>query len=482
MLNSSNAAEAATDIGLSGEKWNDAHLLGEDSPEWQSLLDRKAKLTKAGQAAQKQFKSAPEKLWRNWIEGVAPAAGKTGNGLSRHLVADRKDGTATIYGSLAGKERKAADVVTIDAIALDIDSGEEIAEALERIENLGIACIVYTSFNHGSTASDVKRDLVLRKLDLESDHKITDDDLRQYLRQDGRKTEGHIASLEVTDPKAHVAGGIKVLYSHDPLPKWRAVFPLAERVEIMDLAGSHRDALGVFARKVLGLAKMLDLIPDTSCTDPSRLFYDPRHRDGAQPFSAIVRGRGITLDEIEAAGAPARGAAEKSRPVTPSGIDLMTWAGEGFARRLQIVDLIRDVCPDKERNDPAAGKIELECPFEAWHTEEGGTACWAEDAIERHGKGYDWGCHHDSCKGYHDRLDMLEKALDDGWFDEDFIHEGSAYLLHADDDEDPADAGKQPKANPASAGTEGAVSLNIADPLGETMAEAKATLKPGGRR
>ena len=431
-----NAAPAAADTATPAN-WNSGELFGEDAPEWRALLARPAALTAATKAAQKTFKPAASMTWQQWIEGGE------GWGLSRHLESKRKDGAALIFGQLVGSERKRKAVSSVAALCLDVDSGDDLDATRERIEEMGVAAIIYSSFSDGARASSVDRDAVLRKLDLDRDP--TDEELRTYLRQLGGKTESHIASAEITKLREETSDGVRIVYRHAPIDKFRIVFPLGAPLKITSLASTHVGALDRFGRLLMGLAQLVGVMADRACTDPSRLFYTPRHPPGADPYIAIIRSRPITIEEIPEAGETR--AQRNTGPIeAPSGMNLKQWAAQGYAARFQIAELIEGECPERVRNSPSSGKIELECPFEAEHSTEGGTACFAEDAIERE-NGFEWRCLHNACTG-RDRLDFLAEALKAEWFGEDVLTEEGLYLLPPDEDEE--DRPEEEEADPAS--------------------------------
>ena len=436
-----NAAEAAADTAMPAD-WNNAEVYGEDRAEWRALLGRTAALTPATKAAQKTFKSATEMTWSQWIEGGA------GWGLSRHLEFRRKDGAALIFGQLIGDERKRKAVSTVEALVLDIDSGDDLDATREKIEELGLAAIIYSSFSDGARASSVDRDAVLRKLDLDRDP--TDEELRDYLRQLGGKTEDHIASATITKLRDETSDGVRIVYRHAPIDKFRIVFPLGAALKITALAPTHVGALDVFGRKLMGLAEMVGVTADKSCTDPSRLFYTPRHPAGADPYIAVLRGRPISIDDVPEAG-ETRAQRNTGPILTPEGMNLKAWAAQGYAARFQVADLLEGECPERLRpgSSDTADKLTVECPFEHEHSTEGGTAAYVENAIARE-NGFAWRCLHNSCAD-RDRLDMLAGALAAEWFEELVLTEEGLHLLPDDEDEEedhPEDEGEAPSGAP----------------------------------
>lgn len=72
-------------------------------------------------------------------------------------------------------------------------------------------------------------------------------------------------------------GGVQIVLDTPPLDKFRSIFPLAEPVKPIDLAPTQKEALDIWEDKITGMAwQELSIHFDTSCTDPSRLFFSAR--------------------------------------------------------------------------------------------------------------------------------------------------------------------------------------------------------------
>ena len=62
----------------------------------------------------------------------------------------------------------------------------------------------------------------------------------------------------------------------------------------------QRDAIAEWKERYAGASKLLGAYFDRSCTDPSRLFYTPRHPKGATNFRIeVVAGNALDLDKVE---------------------------------------------------------------------------------------------------------------------------------------------------------------------------------------
>ncbi|MGV8985052.1 MAG: DUF927 domain-containing protein, partial [Cypionkella sp.] len=289
-----------------------------------------------------------------------------------------------------------------------------------------LAVIGYTSFNDGATESAIKRDTVRKALGHTND--VTDDELRAYLTETGKYTPEIIASVTITGQADHREGGLHIVYSHAPLEKFRLVFPLDAPVEPLKLESDQRESLATFAAKVRGLGQLIGVIMDESCTDPSRAFYLPSHRKDAEFGLDIVRGRPLTFEELPTV----EKAGKKVVAVSTITPDRKRWAAK-YAKRLELARLLETECPDKVRTTKG-DLVVIECPFDEMHSNAGAaddTACHAENADGD--RGFVFRCKHDSCVG-HDRLDMIEKALADGWFEESALTDDN-YLIPLSDEE-----------------------------------------------
>ena len=94
---------------------------------------------------------------------------------------------------------------------------------------------------------------------------------------------------------------------------------------------------------------------------------------------------------------------------------LKRWAATR-AKSFDIVRLFRECAPGRIRNDRDGDKIEIECPFDAFHSNAGDTAdraAWVQSAGPD--RGFAFGCQHNTCKE-RDRLEFVAEAVEHGWF------------------------------------------------------------------
>jgi hypothetical protein len=442
--------------------YQDAFLHGAETDAYCAILHQPATFLRGVFWAPKDRRNTQDGQWtaetRPWAEWVT--------GFTVHPARKHKAGDCIVLGSSIGGARKANAMDTMYAMGLDIDAGYPLDAMLDRLEELGLFCIVYTTHSHGKSGLQLKHDEVIRKLKI----KPSELDLAQvqrFLREHdkSRYEEPFIAAVSIKSAKKQVKEGVVVELDTPPLDKYRLIFPLAEPVKIVDLAETQADALAVWEDKITGLAReVLDVHFDASCTDPSRLFYTPRHpkEAGGEWYAAVVRGDPLRFSDVpafkkatytgsrkplnafELAGGGAGGDGVPAC-FTPSGASLNEWHSRA-KDRFQMADLMEDLCSDRIRvaGGEAAGHVHIECPFEYEHSTEGGTATMAVNALDSQTGYWTWFCHHDACQGRR-KLEFLEEALRQGWFDEDQLGIGgtdSVYMLPGEDDSVIEDAPK----------------------------------------
>lgn len=449
------------------ERFNDSELIGNETPAYTASLDQSVTFMTGELWGAKDRRNTqdgdwkPVKLtWREWIDGGPGDKNAPAWGLSRHPVGKCKEGSSIVLGSSIGGARKANAMETMYAMGLDIDAGFPLASMLDRLKKLGLFCIVYTTHSHGKSGLQLKHDEVIQKLKI----KPAELDLAQvqrFLREHSKERyeEAFIDAVTFADPdtpKRQVKSGVVIELATPKLDKYRLFFPLAEPVKIIDLGETQKEALEVWENKITGLAReVLDVHFDTSCTDPSRLFYTPRHpkEAGDEWYAAIVRGDPLRFDDVPMVkkavytGSRAAGSlnafeiaggvndAEDRPPqaLTPSGASLNEWHSRA-KDRFQMADLLEDLCSDRIRvaGGEAQGHVHIECPFEHEHSTEGGTATMVVNALDSQTGFWTWFCKHDACQGRH-KLAFLEEALRQGWFDEDQLAPDSVYMLPGED-------------------------------------------------
>ncbi|WP_340289175.1 hypothetical protein [Sulfitobacter pontiacus] len=438
---------------------NDAEILGTEPEGFAEFLGREATLLVGEMWGARDRRNtldgdwkSPTMTWGQWIGGGAGSGNAPAWGFSRHPESKNKAGPCIVLGSSVDGARKAKAMTTMAAAGLDVDSGAKLDDVLETIEELGLLCIVYTSYNNGTSGLELKRDEVLRKLKITRDP--TEGEIRQYLREfdKNRYEESFIAGCSISVQKKQTSEGVKIILDTPPLEKFRLIFPFEEPVNLIDLADTQQASLDLWEDKITGLAQnTLGIHFDTSCSDPSRLFYTARHPKGSEDwYAAVVMGTPLKFDDVKpmkksvytsnrevnafTMAADMSGDERPPMALTPSGKSLNDWHRTAKERFL-LADLMETLCPDRVRNagGEAQGHVHTECPFEHEHSSEGGTATMAVNAVDSQSEYWTWFCHHDACQGRH-KLQHLEEALRQGWFEEDALTEDAGFLLEGDDD------------------------------------------------
>ncbi len=377
----------------------------------------------------------------DWKNDESMTVAKLVTVLSRHPEGKTKDGLSFVLAKIIGKRRIATAIEACYAIGLDIDVGMPGVEVDEALRKLGCLAVRYTTFSHRKTESKFNKDKItkwLKKNKLPTT--LTTESVRTFLREES-KWDRRILESAVYVGDRHEEQGIHAIVEHAPMEKHRIVVPLEEPFRPSEAGtDTHREGIAVWGKICKALARFMgDLPMDNSATDPSRLFYFPRHAAGA-PHETTIHGgpllnyKSLALDEAPVAPAsweealaqevtkPETGKG-KSKSQTEAGRKLGRWSmksGHGF----QVADVIRDHAPEKIRADGAT-KMDIECPFDEDHSDPGNPddrGCFAVNAGDGVSDFFTIRCQHDSCHGK-TGLDFLGKMITDGWFGEEVLED-----------------------------------------------------------
>lgn len=432
--------------GGDDSKFNDAEMLGTETPEMLELLDRQFVFMTGELYGQGNRNNTQDGDWDrksltlgHWLAGEAKSGKKAAWGFTRHPVAKSKEGAAIVLADALDGARTDSAITVYHAMGLDIDSGAKLDDVLARLQELGLFAIVYTSFNHGKSELVLKHDDVMRKLKLTESPNRTQ--VQIYLREyhKDRYDESFIQSVEIVEGRKQTKDGLRIILRTEPLDKFRVILPLATPVELANLGASVAQWKDVWADAVCGVAvNMLGVSFDASSCDVNRLFYTPRHKAGAEYYSAVVQGSPLRFEDIQphsktayqknrgtsdpfAEGLHSGGIDDRQEYLTPDGMSLNRWHKK-YKERWQAADVIESFCPDKivAGASDKPGTVTIECPFEHLHSTSGGTATLVmnPDANE-HGF---WSifCRHDACAG-RDKLEFVAEMRAQGWFDESLL-------------------------------------------------------------
>lgn len=356
--------------------------------------------------------------------------------MSKHVPSADKDGRAFIQGTAIGNQRTAKAMEQMSVVGLDADTGAPIQKYIDYVQDeLHLAAIFYTTHSNEKTDSKILESSFMNWAKKNGeDARPTPASMRRYLLEAKHWEKAIVDSVELSEQMAHDSDGIKYVVTHDPMPKYRILFPLQRPYVVAKQNLPQIDAINRWKGKILGLAKIMKDLPiDESCLDPSRLFYLPRHPEG-MPFRTVVT-NGNLLDFDAVPEVDTRARAERvdddlfSRAATELGAGVGTLMVGDFSLRawatqvgptFQIAELIREAQPGRIRGDNNTDKIELECPFDSEHSNAGDPEDRACFAVNAHGDGgekpFHIGCQHNTCKS-RSRLEFVQKMLEDGWIE-----------------------------------------------------------------
>jgi hypothetical protein len=178
------------------------------------------------------------------------------------------------------------------------------------------------------------------------------------------------------------------------------------------------------------------------------LFFYPSHAEGHPHETTIVGGPLLDWRELQPENggesdfgtALARDVGSKRRSTTEEGKALGQWSRTN-ASYFQVAEAIRDHCPERIRSD-AGGKIEIECPFDDYHSNPGDPddrACLVVNAGDGLADVFVIKCQHDSCQQW-TSLDMLGRLIADEALPNDVLTDAS-YNPVADDEPNSSTSG-----------------------------------------
>ncbi|MES2291778.1 MAG: DUF927 domain-containing protein [Pseudomonadota bacterium] len=377
---------------------------------------------------------------KNWKTQTMPLGAFVAR-LCQHREGD-KDGPSFVLSDMVNGQRLKNAVKMCTAIGLDLDTGTPSAVVDAALKKLGCMAVRYTTHSHMKSKTEFKKDKLIK---FAGDADVENDELIQRFLTEEMWDQSIVktASYSATD---HTDKGIVIIVEHAPMPKHRIVVPMPIPYEIAKEGKTQKDAVEKWAKVPAALAARLGLPFDRSCTDPSRLFYFPRHAKG-KPFEASVFGgplfdyRTLVLeDPLEKYAEEFKSGGSKS--VTEEGKALGRWSVV-HATGFQIADVIVDHAPDRERGSASQG-ITIECPFDEDHSNSGDRddkACFAVNAQEGVSAIFTISCRHESCRNK-TGLDMLGRMIKDGWFSREVIDDPKYTATVIEEDGSPAPKGE----------------------------------------
>ena len=357
--------------------------------------------------------------------------------LLDHKPAQKKNGNCFMQGGLLEgvKQRTIPNVETLDMLILDLDSGDPIEDVIAKLIEHGTFAVIYSTWSHGTTRTEIKVDALKQRLKMEQAEAITTAHVRHYLKTFQRYNESIVSTCEYVGNEQVGDKGVCAVVKHVPMPKFRVVIPLASPFVIASVCnGSEKAARDLWKGKYVGVAHMLGAAYDRSCTDISRLFFWPTHPQNPEyrnlePFVAVVVGKALDLDAVEEKDAKDF---DVSNPFTQAGFDdedrtplETTWLGKKMRGRYNLFragEFFETYNDDGRLRNRNGNKITVMCPFDDGHGKNAGNpndqGFYCVDATGD--DGFQAFCSHDSCSQYR-KLNFVDKAIQvHGVSEEDF--------------------------------------------------------------
>lgn len=404
-------------------------------------------------------KNREAKKWRNTEMKI----GEFIASLTEHKEARKKDGAAYLQGELVAPTRSANNVRQLDLLILDMDTGQPMDVIRERLINQNIFAVLYTTHSHGANVTEISKNALRKTLKLEKDERIEKAHVIHYLRSAKSYDDSIIKSIGEIEER-HVEGGIKLFVHHDPMDKFRIVMPLKVPFVVAEEAESQSDAIAKWKAKYAGAADLLEAFCDSSCVDPSRLFYAPAHAPGAEYRVEIVVGEFIDYEDLKDSSFKQAGKIDNPWEIASGreeggSLDLenrwlMRFATK-YAERFMIADFIKDYDDDIRKDE--GEKVSVECPFDEDHTDAGNPEDMGFFATNpgEGSEGFFAHCMHATCKNNHDdRILYLDRLITRYGIEsaEELMEyvvefEGDEEVSEDDDDDDEPKAEKK-KENP----------------------------------
>jgi energy-coupling factor transporter ATP-binding protein EcfA2 len=393
-----------------------------------------------------------------------------------------KDGPCFLQGDTAGGHRKAAAMVANYVLGVDLDSGAPVEDVIASIQKAGLEAVIYTTHSHLKCQSKIKRDHFVKWAEGEEPNEEL---VAEYLVKVKGVLPHIVERVSIVDDAYHTEEGVVILVEHNPMPKFRAVFPLEEPFVFAKRGGTQQDAIAEWKERYAGFASAMNFFFDEKCVDPARLFYFPRHKKGDPFGSWRIAGQPLRLDDYDRVrikrdrNGIKRSVAQNAftdagideddagRYFTEKGFNLKPWVAK-VGKRFEIEQMLQDLCPDMIREPRTGGKMgtHIECPFEAEHSDFGGGGTYVVNAGDNLSDGFEGGftihCVHNACSG-RNRLDFIREMIDQEWVNPSDI-QNKDYLLELEGDEEEEDVRPDPTpSNGASGGKRNAARAAEAD-------------------
>ena len=390
--------------------------------------------------------TGPRAAHKVWDKPESIGIAKLAEELTFHRHRDTKDGPCYIPGSLVANNRTAGGVNQIDMLVYDIDGGQTFTELDALLNSLNVVAFLHTSFSHKTTTTKIASNsyegwATKNGAPLPPTQKSMTDYLEAIGKHHLTGIDFNLSSDKRSEREKYVRNsgdGIEFIVHHDPVEKFRVMFPLDHPIVMVQLGFTTRQFIENYKSIYHGVGRALGLNYDGACEDSSRLYYFPATRNGSQEgddyFSSMYGCTG--LDDIEQGNlldwekyprfskADAKKEGSKS-PVDPAKynvtdrdgrpVNLVKWSKTNHD--FDIETMLQRTLPEDHLGEDRSGKdgFHITCPYEEQHTSPGGKGTWAANSDGD--RPWMIQCQHTSCKITHERrnLDFLAELIRQGY-------------------------------------------------------------------
>ena len=193
-----------------------------------------------------------------------------------------KDGPCFLACSLAGTTRGNEHACEIGLAVFDSDSGDSLEAIKAVLGRVGCGGIIYSTHSHLTTTTRVSTDAFRKSCSTPED----------FLMK-----EKHYPSEIAKGAKNIGEEGKQTILEHAPLPKYRIVIPLKRPWKASDYQ-NQAQAVTAWKAAYKAFMKASGLTLDSSCSDPSRLFFLPRHDPGRVFETEVIDGPPLDIWSI----------------------------------------------------------------------------------------------------------------------------------------------------------------------------------------
>ena len=362
--------------------------------------------------------------------------------ILKHTVGS-KDGKSFTQGALVDDQRVAKNVRANYILGLDIDTGEPIESMRKKLLDKGLFAVIYTTHSHGATETKIVSDQIIKYfkgIDTPIDGEIDLNDIVQYLRDHKRYWPGLLDKAEVVAINEHIKGGVHCIISHPPMHKYRVVLALEKPFVFADREGGHASGMVEWRERYAGVGNLMEADYDKKTTDPSRLFYLPRHQKGAEFRCELIHGKTLDIETIPRFNSRSQRAVVADNPFSAAGNEGMSLSGNKdsdyeyknpwlkrwiakSASGFRAADFVSDCFDPSDVVYTDEGKVSVPCPNIDSHSMESETGFVAQNFDYGDYETFALYCSHDGCDHLNDRLIWLDMIIDEFDITEDNLNE-----------------------------------------------------------